>query len=89
MKRHDTHLLSDESEKEAREEDTHKYIFNSSKHSSKDSEEKYIIKESKENFPMFKKYLNKVDKSDSIVSSEELENIFGNSIIFSQYSKLN
>ena len=81
MKRHDTHHLSDESEKEAREEDTHKYIFNSSKHSSKDSEEKYIIKESKENFPMFKKYLNKVDKSDSIVSSEELENIFGNSII--------
>ena len=29
---------------------------------------------------MLKKYLNKVDKSDSIVSSAELENNFGNSI---------
>ena len=53
MKRHDTHLLSDESEIEAKEEDAHKYIFNCSKHSSKDSEEKFIIKESKENFPIF------------------------------------
>ena len=80
MNRHDTHLLSDESEIEAKEEDAHKYIFNSSKHSSKDSEEQYIIKESEENFSMFKKYLNKVDKNDSIVSSTELENILGNSI---------
>ena len=80
MNRHDTHLLSDESEIEAKEEDSHKYIFNSSKHSSKDSEEQYIIKESEENFSMFKKYLNKVDKNDSIVSSTELENILGNSI---------
>ena len=80
MKHHDTHLLSDESEIEAKEEDDHKYIFNSSKHSSKESEEQYIIKESKEKFSIFKKYLNKVDKSDSIISSTDLENIFGNSI---------
>ena len=42
MKRHDTHLLSDESEKGEKEEDAHEYIFNSSKNSSKNSEEQYI-----------------------------------------------
>ena len=82
MKRHDTHLLSDESEKEDREEDAHKYIFNSSKNSSKNSEEKYISKDSKENITILKKYLNKnkLEKNDSIISSTELENIFGNDI---------
>ena len=88
MKRHDTHLLSDESEKEKKEEDAHQYNFNNSSNSSDDSEEKYISKESNQNGPAHVNFLklnnltNDVnyynnDKNEvSIISSKELEDIF-------------
>ena len=77
MKRHDTHLLSDESDKEGKEEDDHKYIFNSSNNSSKNSEEKYITKESKENIPLQNDFFNNNKKFSSLISTKELDNIIG------------
>ena len=77
MKRHDTHLLSDESDKEGKEEDDHKYIFNSSNNSSKDSEEKLITKDSKENIPIKNIFFNKNKKFSKIISTKELDNIIG------------
>ena len=77
MKRHDTHLLSDESDKEGKEEDNHKYIFNSSNNSSKDSEEKLITKDSKENIPIKNIFFNKNKKFSKIISTKELDNIIG------------
>ena len=88
MKRHDTHLLSDESDKEKKEEDAHQYNFNNSSNSSEDSEEKYFSKESNQNGPAHVNFLklnnltNDVnyynnDKNEvSIISSRELEDIF-------------
>ena len=67
MKRHDTHLLSDGSEKED-EEDEHKYLI-SSKNSSEENNDKY------------KNLLNyKSENNDnvSIISSSEIENMFNN-----------
>ena len=89
MKRHDTHLLSDESEKGEKEEDAHQYIFNNSKNSSKDSEEKYISKDEIKKFTLFKNLVSKNHKeinisnennngNASIISSTELENVFCN-----------
>ena len=91
MKRHDTHLLSDESEKGEKEEDAHQYIFNNSKNSSKDSEEKYISKDEIKKFTLFKNLVSKNHKeinisnennngNASIISSTELENVFCNDI---------
>ena len=66
MKRHDTHLLSDDSEKDS-EEDEHKYLINNSKSSSQKDSGKY------------KPFLNyKSDNNNSIISSSEIENMFSN-----------
>ena len=84
MKRHDTHLLSDESEKEKKEEDAHSY---NSKNSSNYSEEKLISKESEHDTPLkidFNENIqnndidNYKDKNVSIISTKELEDIFYN-----------
>ena len=86
MKRHDTHLLSDESEKEKKEEDSHHYSFNISKNSSNISEEKYITKENEDKKPFHLNLLNKnnieenknKDNNISIISTQELQDIFCN-----------
>ena len=86
MKRHDTHLLSDESEKEKKEEDSYHHIFNNSKNSSSFSEEKYITKENEEKKPFHLNLLNKnnieenknKDNNISIISTQELQDIFCN-----------
>ena len=87
MKRHDTHLLSDESEKE-KNEDSHRYIFNNSKISSSSSEEKYLSKESDNikaiNINMINQnYIennnnNFQENNVSILSSKDLVDIFYN-----------
>jgi len=82
MKRHDTHLLSDESEKGEKEEDAHEYIFNSSKNSSKNSEEQYITKQSNKKNILYKNILNQKNirnnSNASIISSKDIDGIFGN-----------
>ena len=89
MKRHDTHLLTDESEKENLEEDEHKYNFDNSLNSSSDnSQDKYFSIESCKKGPAYVNFLklnnisnnftNKEikDKDTSIISTKELEDIF-------------
>ena len=91
MKRHDTHLLSDESGNELKDgKDAHKYCFNNSNNSSNFSEEKLISKKSEHNSPKYlninhlNQNINNVykDKNDvtkkdiSIISTKELEDIF-------------
>ena len=83
MNRHDTHLLSDESEKEEKEEDAHQYIFNSSQNSFKNSEEQYIIKEPNQNNDLYINIINskKIETNNnniSIISSSEIDGNFGN-----------
>ena len=87
MKRHDTHLLSDESEKERKEEDAHQYNYSNSKNSSSYSEEKLISKESDHYIPSNLNFINQNnnidinnygDKNVSIISSKDLEDIFYN-----------
>ena len=84
MKRHDTHLLSDESEKEKKEEDAHSY---NSKNSSNYSEEKLISKEPENDTPLKIDFNQNIqnndiddykDKNVSIISTKELEDIFYN-----------
>ena len=82
MKRHDTHLLSDESEKESQEEeDAHQYIFTKSSDESNISYNNNISKEVNKKTPV-KLILennnrkNNNDNNDSIISSSELADIF-------------
>ena len=79
MKRHDTHLLSDESEKKSKEEeDAHQYNFNNSSSESNNSNNNNISKESNKKTPL-KLILenNNVKKNnESIISSSELADIF-------------
>ena len=81
MKRHDTHLLSSESDKKSREEGAHKFGLNNS-YSSNDSEGKYISKQSSKHSPIHLNNLNEynVDNNTknnvSIISSRELKDIF-------------
>ena len=85
MERHNTHLLSDESEEEKKKSDPHEYNFNNS-NSSSISEEKLISKELEKNNPLNVNILNKnnnekdiiKDNNISIISSKELEDIFCN-----------
>ena len=87
MKRHDTHLLSDESEKEKKEEDQHQYNFNNSTISSCSSEDKYISKKPDNKNPIninminqnyFNNNINFKEDNVSILSSKDLEDIFCN-----------
>ena len=82
MKRHDTHLLSDESENEEKDEDVHQYIFNSSQNSFKNSEEQYIIKEPNKNNNLYINIINskKIETNNniSIISSSEIDGNLGN-----------
>ena len=91
MKRHDTHNLSDESEKENKEEN-YKYTFNNTKNSNI-TEEKFITKESEQKSSFHINNLNNQSKNKnynnikenqqkenniSIISSKDLEDIFYN-----------
>ena len=74
MKRHDTHLLSDESEKNDKdEEDAHQYSFSNSSSESYNSKNNYISKEARKKSPI---KLNLENNNDTIISSHELEDIF-------------
>jgi len=81
MKRHDTHLLSSESDKKSEEEGAHKFGFNNS-YSSNDSEGKYISKQSSKHSPIHLNNLheynvdNNIKNNVSIISSRELKDIF-------------
>lgn len=88
MKRHDTHILSDESDIERKKDDSHKYNLNDSKSSYTSSEEKFFLKEPQPKNPL---YINNLliknnnnennipkDNNTSIISSKELEDIFCN-----------
>ena len=96
MKRHDTHLLSSESNKKSEEEGAHKFAFNNS-YSSNDSEGKYISKQSSKHSPIHLNNLNeynvdnKIKNNISIISSRELKDIFcgdgNNSKSFSKRKK--
>ena len=85
MERHNTHLLSGESDQEIKKEDSHEYNFNYS-NSSSISKEKLISKELESNNPSNINILNKTnnekylskENSISIISSKELEDIFCN-----------
>ena len=96
MKRHDTHLLSSESDKKSEEEGAHKFCFNNS-YSSNDSEGKYISKQSSKHSPIHLNNLNEynvdnnIKNNVSIISSRELKDIFcgdgNNSKSFSKKKK--
>ena len=96
MKRHDTHLLSSESDKKSEEEGAHKFCFNNS-YSSNDSEGKYISKQSSKHSPIHLNNLNEynvdnnIKNNVSIISSRELKDIFcgdgNNSKSFSKRKK--
>ena len=79
MKRHDTHLLSDESEKENKEEEgSHQYNF-SKELSDSNSQENYISNELNKKTPIKLNLENnnfQEEKNNSIISSAELEDIF-------------
>ena len=75
MKRHDTHLLSSDSEKEEKEEeDAHQYSFSNSSSESSKSNKNLISKEIIKKSPIKINIEN--TKNDSIISSSELEDIF-------------
>ena len=74
MKRHDTHLLSDESEKNDKEEDdSHNYNFSNSLSESYNSNDNLI---SKKKDPKSPYKLDLENNNNSIISSSELQNIF-------------
>ena len=76
MKRHDTHILNEESDKENKEEnesESHQYNFSDSSNESYDSNKNLIKKEP--NSPM-KFNFEKKNNNDSIISSDELQDIF-------------
>ena len=79
MKRHDTHLLSDESEKENKEEEgSHQYNFSKGL-SDSNSQENYFSKELNKKSPIKLNLENEnlqEQKTNSIISSAELEDIF-------------
>ena len=75
MKRHDTHLLSSDSEKEEKEEeDAHQYSFSNSSSESSKSNKNLISKEIIKKSPIKINIEN--TKNDSIISCSELEDIF-------------
>ena len=75
MKRHDTHLLSSDSEKEEKEEeDAHQYSFSNSSSESSKSNKNLISKEIIKKSPIKINIENA--KNDSIISVSELEDIF-------------
>ena len=75
MKRHDTHLLSSDSEKEEKEEeDAHQYSFSNSSSESSKSNKNLISKDIIKKSPIKINIEN--TKNDSIISSSELEDIF-------------
>jgi len=79
MKRHDTHILSDESEKESKEEeDAHQYIFTNSSSESNISNNNNISKEIHKKTPvkLILENNNLKNNNDSIISSSELADIF-------------
>ena len=93
MNRHDTHLLSTESNKKPGEEGAHKFAFNNS-YSSNDSEGKYISKQSSKHSPIHLNNLNeynidnKTKNNVSLISSRELKDIFcGEGNISNSFSK--
>ena len=79
MKRHDTHMFSDESEKESEEkEDSHQYNFSKGL-SDSNSKENYISKEQHKKSPIKLNIDNNnfiEEKNNSIISSGELQDIF-------------
>ena len=79
MKRHDTHLLSDESENESKEEEgSHQYNFSKGL-SDSNSQENYISNELNKKTPIKLNLENnnfQEEKTNSIISSGELEDIF-------------
>ena len=76
MKRHDTHLLSDESEKnDQEEEDAHQYNFSKSSTESNNSKNDYISKGLKPKSPI-KLGIENNKNNDSIISSSEIADIF-------------
>ena len=79
MKRHDTHLLSDESEEENKEEEgSHQYNFSKGL-SDSNSQENYISNELNKKSPIKLNLENnnfQEEKNNSIISSAELEDIF-------------
>ena len=75
MKRHDTHLLSSDSEKEEKEEeDAHQYSFSNSSSESSKSNKNLISKDIIKKSPIKINIEN--TKNDSIISSSEIEDIF-------------
>ena len=82
MERHDTHLLSQESEVKEKEEDAHQFNFNDSIYLSYDSEDKLVSKETVNNSPLHLNYKEENNIEDnninniSIISSQEIRDIF-------------
>jgi len=84
MDRHDTHLLSEESELKEKEEDAHQFNFNESIYLSYDSEDRLVSKESVNNSPLHLNYIeqNNIENNNnnnnniSIISSKEIRDIF-------------
>ena len=81
MKRHDTHLLSDESEKENKGEDAHQYNFSNCLSDSYNSQDNYISKKENKKSPIKlnleeNNFKNEKKDENSIISSSELEDLF-------------
>ena len=81
MKRHDTHLLSDESEKENKGEDAHQYNFSNCLSDSYNSQDNYIPKNENKKSPIKlnldeNNFKNEKKEDNSIISSSELEDLF-------------
>lgn len=82
MDRHDTHLLSEESELKEKEEDAHQFNFNESIYLSYDSDDRLVSKESVNNSPLHLNYIeqNNIENNNnnniSIISSKEIRDIF-------------
>ena len=77
MKRHDTHLLTEESENK-KEEEEHQYSFTSSSEKSSDTHQNYVLNEQKQKSPIKLNFNdnNNNFNNNSIISSSELEDIF-------------
>ena len=81
MKRHDTHLLSDESEEENKGEDAHQYNFSNCLSDSYNSQDNYIPKNENKKSPIKlnldeNNFKNEKKEDNSIISSSELEDLF-------------
>ena len=86
MDRHDTHLLSEESEIKEKEEDDHQFNFNDSIYLSYDSEDKLVSKESVNNSPLHLNYIeqNNIENNDNNDNNNiNINNNFSNVSIIS------